>query len=109
MLFIGRGRGFLGVRAKRGRAARAATELGLSSSPDRTRREVGDDGWGHPSVRQREGRAVWVAGPAGEKKTWAPIKKKGERLGWAGGGKRKEKRKLGRAGKGERGKKSGLG
>ena len=43
-------------------------------------------------MRQREGRAVWVAGPAGEKKTWAPIKKKGERLGWAGGGKRKEKR-----------------
>jgi len=65
-------------------------------------------GGGHPSVRQREGRAVWAGlgcwasrggnlGREREKK-----KKKGERLGWANGGKREEKRKLGRAGKGER-------
>ena len=109
MLFIGRGQGFLGVRAKRGRAARAATELGLSSSPDRTQREVGDDGWGPPvgETERAEGglgrtgllgrQGGKTLGRGTEKK-----KKKGERLGWAGGGKRKEKRKLGRAGKGER-------
>ena len=98
MLYRGEDRGFLGVRAKRGRAVRAATELGLSSSPDRTRREVGDDGWGPPVGETERGEGgLGRTGLLGRQggKTWAAREKRKRRKGrgWAGPEMEKEKRR----------------
>ena len=82
ILYRGGDRGFLGVRAKRGREARAVTELGLSSSPDRTRREVGDDGWGPPvgeTERGEGGLGCWAG--RGQKKNLGPDKEERREAG----------------------------
>ena len=105
VLYRGEDRGFLGVRAKRGRAARAATELGLISSPDRTRRVVGDDGWGPPVGETERGEGGLGCWAGRGKKNLGPDKEERREAGLGRWWKKKREEKVGPGRKGrERGK-----